>query len=111
MPNAFAFIDGTHMHISHPTEDQEEYYSGQKHFHSIKYQAIMIPDSIMVHVGGPFSGCQHDSYMANDLSMLVLLLVCKWSCMGMKAMESNEIKAPFRGNVLTPEQATHNESI
>lgn len=119
VPNVFAFMDGTHMCICHPTEDQEEYYSSQKHFHSIKYQAIITPDGIMVLVGGPFSSCWHDSCMANDLQIQSFLAKHARSPTGAQMVvygdegygQSDEIKAPFRGNILTPEQATHNESM
>jgi len=119
VPNTFAFIDGTHMRICRPMNDQEEFYSGQKHFHSIKYQAITTPDGIIIHVGGPFSGRRHDARLADDSRIRSYLSEHARSPTGVQMVvygdegygQSDEIKAPFRGNILTAEQNLRNESM
>ncbi|KAI9236008.1 MAG: hypothetical protein BYD32DRAFT_370263, partial [Podila humilis] len=37
---AFGFLDGTAMRICRPMRDQEEFYSGHKKYHCLKFQAI-----------------------------------------------------------------------
>ena len=49
----FGFIDGTHRSICRPsTLDQKIFYSGYKKTHTIKFQAIMTSDGLIVHLAG-----------------------------------------------------------
>ena len=54
-------IDGTFQRCARPTEDQEGNYSGWKHAHGIKFQGVMAPDGIMMHLGGPYQAKMHDA--------------------------------------------------
>ena len=54
-------IDGTFRRCARPTEDQEGNYSGWKHAHGIKFQGVMAPDGIMMHLGGPYQAKMHDA--------------------------------------------------
>lgn len=107
------------MRICRPINDQEEFYSGQKHFHWIKYQTFTTLDGIMVHVGGPFSGRRHDARMANDSRIRCYLSEHACSPTGAQMIvcgdegcgQSDKIKAPLRRNILTPEQVLRNESM
>ena len=49
----WGFIDGTIRGISRPVKRQEDYYTGYKKGHGIKFQAIMIPDGLISHLSGP----------------------------------------------------------
>lgn len=61
--NCWAFIDGTARAISRPTDEQEEYYSGHKRFHCVKYQSLVSPDGIIVSLLGAFPGRRHDAFI------------------------------------------------
>ncbi|KAG8226421.1 hypothetical protein J437_LFUL012517 [Ladona fulva] len=45
--NCWGFIDGTARAICRPSINQQEYYSGHKRLHCLKYQLILIPDGMM----------------------------------------------------------------
>ena len=59
----FGFIDGTVRKIARPTFNQEIFYSGWKRCHAIKFQGIMAPDGILMHVSGPYTAKHHDMWM------------------------------------------------
>ena len=49
----YGFIDGTHRAICRPSSlPQQPFYSGYKKIHSIKFQAIMAPDGLIIHPAG-----------------------------------------------------------
>ena len=49
----YGFIDGTHRSICQSsTMDQKLFYSGYKNVHSIKFQMIMAPDGLIIHLAG-----------------------------------------------------------
>ncbi|KXS13070.1 hypothetical protein M427DRAFT_100807, partial [Gonapodya prolifera JEL478] len=52
--SVFGFIDGTDRRILRPTHHQRKYYSGQKRQHCLKYQGVVSPDGIIIHLAGPF---------------------------------------------------------
>jgi hypothetical protein len=52
----FGWVDGTQRPICRPSEHQEDFYSGYKKAHTIKFQAIVTPDGMIAHLGGPFEG-------------------------------------------------------
>ena len=54
-------IDSTFRRCARPTEDQEGNYSGWKHAHGIKFQGVMAPNGIMMHLGGPYQAKMHDA--------------------------------------------------
>ena len=61
--NVFMFIDGTIRRIAHLFKFQHQLYNGWKHCHCIKFQGLMAPDGIMIHLGGPFMAKYHDAWM------------------------------------------------
>ncbi|KAJ8916992.1 hypothetical protein NQ315_012907 [Exocentrus adspersus] len=61
LPNCWGFIDGTARAICKPTNDQENYYSGHKRFHCIKYQSVLCPDGIIASLKGGWPGRRHDA--------------------------------------------------
>ena len=54
--NVWGFVDGTNRGIARPVEGQEDYYSGYKKHHSIKFQGLVTPDGLISHLGGPRLG-------------------------------------------------------
>nr|CAI5867325.1 unnamed protein product [Callosobruchus analis] len=61
MTNCWGFIDGTPRKICRPSQNQEEYYSGHKRYHCLKYQSILCPDGLIVNLKGAFPGRRHDA--------------------------------------------------
>ncbi|KAG5874912.1 hypothetical protein JTB14_028482 [Gonioctena quinquepunctata] len=61
--NCWAVLDGTARPICRPTDDQEEYYSGHKRFHCMKYQSLLCPDGISVSLLGAIPGRRHDAFI------------------------------------------------
>ena len=57
------FIDGVIQKITHPLKYQCELYNGWKHCNCIKFQGLMAPDGIMIHLGEPFMAKYHDMHM------------------------------------------------
>ncbi|KAG0008113.1 hypothetical protein BGZ81_004315, partial [Podila clonocystis] len=35
-------------------------YNGHKHIHCVKYQGVVTPDGIIIHIGDSFEGNTHD---------------------------------------------------
>lgn len=52
----WGFIDGTHRGIARPTIDQQDYYSGAKKEHGLRYQGIVTPDGLVSSLSGPWLG-------------------------------------------------------
>ncbi|KAF7354261.1 DDE Tnp4 domain-containing protein [Mycena venus] len=50
LASIIAFIDCTIRRICHPTWFQRQAYNGHKKFHSLKYQALMLPNGIIGHL-------------------------------------------------------------
>lgn len=49
-----------------PSRDQENYYSGHKRYHALKYQSVVTPDGIIVNLQGPFPGRRHDAAILRE---------------------------------------------
>jgi len=60
------FIDGTARHLARPSSNQRMFFSGHKRAHCIKFQSIMMPDGIIVHLSGPWNGARHDAGMFRE---------------------------------------------
>ena len=56
----FGFIDGTTHRICRPSRFQRSMYNGHKHEHCVKYQGVVTPDGIIIHIGDSFEGNTHD---------------------------------------------------
>ncbi|VEN39660.1 unnamed protein product, partial [Callosobruchus maculatus] len=61
IPNCWGFIDGTAGAICRPSIPLEEYYSGHKRMHCVKYQSVLCPDGMIVNLKGPYVGRRHDA--------------------------------------------------
>ncbi|XP_077557627.1 uncharacterized protein LOC144172909 [Haemaphysalis longicornis] len=59
--SCWGFIDGTARRICRPTVDQQEYFSGHKRCHVVKYQAVMCANGIICQLDRPYKGRRHDA--------------------------------------------------
>ena len=73
LENVWAFIDGTCRPICRPRHHQRLWYSGHKRRHVMKFQSLMAPCGIVVHLFGPFEGRRHDSAMFEASGLLAQL--------------------------------------
>jgi hypothetical protein len=64
------FIDCTIHHICRPSQWQHQAYSGHKKFHTLKFQAIMLPNGMFGHLFGPHKGCRNDCTLLNHSGIL-----------------------------------------
>ena len=53
LQNCFGFIDGTVRPICRPGEQQRILYNGHKRLHSLKFQAIALPNGLIGNLYGP----------------------------------------------------------
>jgi nuclease HARBI1 len=60
LSNIFGFIDGTVRPICRPKYNQKMVYNGHQRTHALKFQSIMAPDGIILHLSQPFEGKRHD---------------------------------------------------
>ena len=56
LPNLWGFINGTIWWICHPETGQRLVYNGHKSVHYFKYQSVVTPFGIVVHLYGPVDG-------------------------------------------------------
>ena len=63
MDNIWAFLDGTQGRMYHPQTGQESVFNGHKWIHSLKYQALMVPNGLIAHFFGPIEGRRYNSAM------------------------------------------------
>ena len=70
LANVWGFIDGTARQIRRPKRGQQLWYSGHKRQHVQKFQAVMTPFGIMVHLYGPVEGQRHDARILRMSSLL-----------------------------------------
>ena len=70
LTSIFGFIDCTIQHICRPTWWQQQAYNGHKKFHALKFQAIMLPNSIIGHLFGPMEGQRNDTYLLSESGIL-----------------------------------------
>lgn len=117
--NCWGFIDGTPRAICRPAQDQQEYFSGHKRFHCLKYQSVVCPDGIITSLLGPFKGNRHDagilreSNLYNQLSAKVKLNDdSKYVLYGDPAYPIRELLiCPFSTRNLSNEQLQFNKSM
>lgn len=69
MPNCWGFIDGTARAICRPSLEQENYYSGHKRFHCVKFQSLLCPDGIIASLKGGWPGRRHDAAMFTESNL------------------------------------------
>lgn len=70
LDNIFGFIDGTARPICRPKTHQRLWYSGHKRRHVMKFQSVMSPAGIILHLFGPVEGRRHDASMLDTSGLL-----------------------------------------
>lgn len=64
------FINCTIRKTCHPVVNQDLVYTGYKKYHGMKFQGVVIPNGLIVHLEGPFQAPQNDSGVLNDSGIL-----------------------------------------
>lgn len=117
--NCWGFIDGTARPICRPSVNQEEYFSGHKRVHCVKYQSTVCPDGMIISLKGPFPGRMHDAGILRRSNFYSELKECvtfpdgeKFVLYGDSAYPIRELLLkPFTGNNLTPQQIHFNSAM
>ncbi|KAH9632263.1 hypothetical protein HF086_002898 [Spodoptera exigua] len=65
IPSVLGCIDGTHVAIIRPAENEERYFN-RKHFHSRNVMIICDADLKILSVDASFGGASHDSFVWNQ---------------------------------------------
>lgn len=73
LETCFGFIDCTLREIARPIYGQEAVYNGWKRKHCLKYQAVVTPDGIIIHLYGPVEGTKHDALVWNESGLSDIL--------------------------------------
>ncbi|THU76384.1 hypothetical protein K435DRAFT_824585 [Dendrothele bispora CBS 962.96] len=68
-----SFIDGTLQDTARPSRNQRILYNGWKRIHCLKYQILITPDGIIIHVFGPIEGRRHDSTAYKESGLVDIL--------------------------------------
>jgi len=66
LENCWGFIDGTVRRICRPQQNQTLVFNGHKRVHGIKFQSIVAPNGIVVHLYAPIEGRRHDAGMLRE---------------------------------------------
>ena len=62
LQDVWGFIDCTVRPTCRPSYHQRQMYNGHKHFHGLKYQAVMLPNGLFGHLFGPIEGRHNDAF-------------------------------------------------
>lgn len=118
--NCFWFIDGTVRPIARPGTNQRILYNGYRRVHSLKFQAVAIPNGLIAHLSGPFEGRKHDAGMLRESGLLPMLQHNAISPTGQPLCVYGDpayplrvhLQAPFRQGVrFTPQMCAYNKSM
>lgn len=114
--NCWAFIDGTARPICRPSQNQQEYFSGHKRLHALKYQALMCANGLICELDGPYPGKRHDAgiLFESDLYSKLERLVGEhhYVIYGDPAYPLRHlIMKPYGGSHLTQEQQNFNSAM
>ncbi|KAJ8916944.1 hypothetical protein NQ315_013416, partial [Exocentrus adspersus] len=73
--NCWEFIDGTARPICRPSHRQQNFFSGHKRVHCLKYQSVVVPDGIIYYCSlmGPYEGRRHDVGIFRDSNLYTQL--------------------------------------
>ena len=76
LQSCLGFIDGTTKQICRPPRHQKKLYNGHKRYHCLKYQAITMPNGIVMDLSGPFIGIRHDARMVIESNVICRMANC-----------------------------------
>lgn len=102
--NCWGFIDGTARPICRPSQRQEEYYSGHKRVHCVKYQSVVCPDGIIASMMGPYQGSRHDAGILRDTNLYEQLEIKTRFSVENKFVLYGDAAYPIRELLLKPYQ-------
>ncbi|KAJ1219024.1 hypothetical protein NDU88_006595 [Pleurodeles waltl] len=68
IPNIIGAIDGTHVALV-PPKDDEQVYRNRKNDHSMNVQVVCLADQYISHVNAKFPGSVHDAYVMRNSSI------------------------------------------
>jgi hypothetical protein len=71
--SVIGFIDCTIRRICRPSDFQRQCYNGHKHFHALKYQAVVLPNGLFGHLFGAVEGRHNDNWLLAESGLLGLL--------------------------------------
>lgn len=70
LSTVWGFLDCTLRRIARPVRYQQAAYSGYKKNHSLKYQAVAVPNGMIAHLFGPYEGRHADPYLLAESGLL-----------------------------------------
>ena len=120
LDNCLGFIDGTVRPVCRPDANQRVIYNGHKRVHSIKFQAVALPNGLVGNLYGPIEGKRHDSGMLASSGLLQDLQRFSNSTVTGSPMcvygdpaypLRAHLQAPYRGAMLTADQQAYNTSM
>ena len=120
LDNCWGFIDGTVRPVCRPNENQRSIYNGHKRVHSIKFQAVALPNGLVGNLFGPVEGRRHDSFMlaaSGFLQELQRFSNCPVTGLPLCVYGDPaypiraHLQRPYKGAVLTPAQQDFNTSM
>ena len=70
MQHIWGFIDCTVRPMCHPSHHQCQAYNSHKHFHGLKFQAIMLPNGPFGHLYGPIKGRHNNAFALEESGLM-----------------------------------------
>src|SRR6266481_6894358 len=67
------FLDCTICKTCHPSFFKTLAYTGYKKFHSMKFQAVAVPNGMIAHLDGPYRAPQNDAGVLAESCLLELM--------------------------------------
>lgn len=104
LENCWGFVDGTVRPICRPNENQRVVYNGHKKVHSLKYQAVVLPNGLIANMFGPVEGRRHDSGILAASGLLTDLQTYAYSPNGDPMCIYGDLAYPLRIHLQTPFQ-------
>ena len=70
LENCWGLIDGTVGPLCRPGENQRIMYNGHKKVYTIKFQFVVVPNSLIANLFGPVEEIRHDSDVLGNTGLL-----------------------------------------
>jgi hypothetical protein len=111
-----AFIDGTLQNTARPVFNQRIVFNGWKRRHCLKYQCVLTPDGIVIHIFGPVEGRRHDLTVYRQSGLQSILDAHFWSPNGTQLCiygdpaysRAPHLISPYKGSAISAEQSKFN---
>jgi hypothetical protein len=69
----FGVIDCTVRKIQAPSIGQQDAFNGHRHMHALKYQTVVAPDGIIIHISKGYPGTAHDYTIYEESGLIDIL--------------------------------------